>query len=104
MENKYVIDFKGVKDIYGIFEIIAKAMNFPDYFGYNWDAFWDCITDMANLKMHIDILNFDVLKKVSEKDAAVFVDLLKDFKNYGNGQWADLKEITVYDGDTVRCI
>ena len=104
MENKtdkYTIDFKDVKNRYDMFEIISTTMDFPDYFGNNWDAFWDCITDMANLEMQIDVLNFDVLKMVSEKDAAIFIELLTDFKYYYDGKWADLKEITIYDKDSV---
>lgn len=103
-QPKYIIDFKDVKDRYNMFEIISTVMEFPDYFGNNWDAFWDCITDMANLKMQIEVLNFDILKKVSEKDSAIFIELMTDFKNYYNGEWAELKEITIYDGDSVMCI
>lgn len=99
--NNYVIDFKDVKGIYDMFEIISTAMGFPDYFGNNWDAFWDCLTEIANLKMKIDVLNFDVLKQVSEKDSDIFTELITDFKYYYNGKWADLKEITVYDGDKI---
>jgi RNAse (barnase) inhibitor barstar len=106
MKNKtdeYIIDFKNIKNRYDLFEVISTAMNFPDYFGNNWDAFWDCITDMANLRIKIHILNFDVLKKVSEKDSAIFVELLRDFKDYYDGKWADLKEITIRDdGDTIH--
>jgi hypothetical protein len=33
----------------------AQALQFPDYFGYNWDAFEDCLTDLDLLtgKGHI---------------------------------------------------
>lgn len=103
-QPKYIIDFKDVKDRYNMFEIISTVMEFPDYFGNNWDAFWDCITDMANLEIKIDVLNFDVLKKISEKDSAIFIELLTDFKYYYDGKWAELKEITIYDGDSVMCI
>ena len=27
--------------------ICANVMQFPDYFGYNWDAFEDCLTDLS---------------------------------------------------------
>lgn len=103
-QQKYIIDFKDVKDRYNMFEIISTVMEFPDYFGNNWDAFWDCITDMANLEIKIDVLNFDVLKKVAEKDSTIFIELMTDFKNYYNGEWAELKKITIHDGDNVICI
>jgi hypothetical protein len=27
---------------------IAKALHFPDYFGHNWDAFYDCLLDLKH--------------------------------------------------------
>ncbi len=32
-------------------EIIKKEFDFPDYYGANWDAFWDCLTDMVGRKI-----------------------------------------------------
>jgi RNAse (barnase) inhibitor barstar len=29
-------------------EKLAAALGFPDYYGKNWDAFWDCITDPSH--------------------------------------------------------
>ena len=29
----------------GFFQDIARALRFPDYFGHNWDAVYDCLTD-----------------------------------------------------------
>ena len=26
---------------------IAEALEFPDWFGRNWDAFFDCLTDLS---------------------------------------------------------
>ena len=31
----------------GFFQEIARALRFPDYFGHNWDAVYDCLTDMS---------------------------------------------------------
>ena len=30
-----------------VFEFYSRTLAFPDYFGYNWDAFNDCIDDLS---------------------------------------------------------
>ena len=31
----------------GFFQEIAHVLSFPDYFGRNWDAVYDCLTDLT---------------------------------------------------------
>src|SRR3954470_18045970 len=31
----------------GFFQEIARVLHFPDYFGHNWDAVYDCLTDLT---------------------------------------------------------
>jgi RNAse (barnase) inhibitor barstar len=38
-----VADIKTDKDL---FSVVASAMQFPDYFGSNWDALDECLIDM----------------------------------------------------------
>jgi len=30
----------------GFFQELARSLDFPDYFGHNWDAVYDCLTDL----------------------------------------------------------
>jgi RNAse (barnase) inhibitor barstar len=37
----------GVRSKEGFLAAVAQALQFPDWFGHNWDALEDCLTDMA---------------------------------------------------------
>ena len=41
------IDLAGCQDKAGFLERIAVALNFPAWFGANWDALYDCLTDLS---------------------------------------------------------
>jgi RNAse (barnase) inhibitor barstar len=41
------IDLAGCSDKAGLLARIATAMGFPAWFGHNWDALFDCLTDLG---------------------------------------------------------
>lgn len=42
-----VLDLSGVTDRAGLFRRSATALEFPDWFGHNWDAYADCLRDLS---------------------------------------------------------
>jgi len=45
MNEELLIDMSGIMDEETFHEYVSKKLNFPGYYGYNLNAFWDCITD-----------------------------------------------------------
>ena len=41
-----IIDLSKFRDIKKLHEYIAKGLDFPDYYGKNLDALYDCLTDI----------------------------------------------------------
>ena len=41
--EKAVLDLTGCGSLPEMHERIKTALVFPDYYGRNWDAFWDCL-------------------------------------------------------------
>jgi len=63
---------------------LAKAGNFPSWFGHNWDAAWDCLTDSD-----IEYLTLDLtaVKNINTEDFNVFKSIIEDaFKEFGKPQ------------------
>lgn len=46
-ENVGVVAPKGIHNSDAVFAFYASTLSFPEYFGWNWDAFHDCITDLS---------------------------------------------------------
>jgi RNAse (barnase) inhibitor barstar len=53
-------------------EMLAAALDFPDYYGKNWDAFWDCLRcpERSAMPRTLIIRGLGVLEKRLPKDAA----------------------------------
>ena len=47
-KEKYILDFTNVKNHLEMHFVIKEALDFPDYYGCNWSALWDCLTDISN--------------------------------------------------------
>ncbi|MFJ7988011.1 barstar family protein [Streptomyces sp. NPDC096351] len=46
IDEPVVLDLTGVTDKAGLMDRCAAALALPDWFGRNWDALADCLTDL----------------------------------------------------------
>ena len=100
--DPYIIDFSNMKTHWEIHKIIKEGLDFPDYYGCNWDAFWDCLTDMAGEKIHIQIVGIDVLRSGYGDTADKMLEILQEFRHYCNDKFIDDIQIEIVSGD--ECI
>ena len=99
-ENKYIIDFREVKYYLEMHGAIWKALKFPDYYGCNWDAFWDCLTDMYGDPIHIEIIGLNVIEQKFDGAAEKMISILQRFKHFNNDLFSDSIKIEIVEGDT----
>ena len=59
-EYNYTLNFTDVTNYLEIHEIIQNDLDFPDYYGKNLDALYDCLTEMS---CEIELVNAGVVDK-----------------------------------------
>lgn len=102
-KEKYILDFTNVKTWIDIHAIIEKEFDFPDYYGANWDAFWDCITDLllSHKKLNIEIIGLDKIYSEFKEDVDILIELLKDLKHIYDDEYKDVVKIVVHHGGSL---
>ena len=57
---EYIIDCSGITDRKELHRILAKALSFPEWYGHNLDALYDCLTSIS-VDTHVILKNWDTL-------------------------------------------
>ena len=65
---------------------VARGLEFPDWFGGNWDALEDCLTDLSWLQADGHVLLFDAAQTLALDDFGVFADVLASSAQYWAGR------------------
>jgi Barstar (barnase inhibitor) len=90
----YVLDGDRIIDGTSLFQEFATVMQFPEYFGHNWDALKDCLTELDGHEVDRYIITIDKLDRFITNDPSQwtsFLDVCKSVVEY----WQDT-ETPVY--------
>lgn len=98
-KEKYTLDFTNVKTYLEMHLLIRQELDLPDYYGCNWDAFWDCLTNMVGRPIYIEIKGLDIIERKFDNAAKTMIDILKEFKHYENDEFIDDIKIEIINED-----
>ena len=76
-----VIRGKKCRTATGLFAELAEVLEFPEYFGHNWDALEECLADLEWLPAKGYVLVFtdsELILPDDEEDFATFLEVLND--------------------------
>jgi len=81
MNEALLIDMSGIMDEETFHEYISTKLNFPDYYGYNLDSFWDCITheDQSSMPKILKVEGLAALNSFLPELHSGFVECLRDY-------------------------
>jgi len=72
------IDLAGVVEKEALFDRIAAALRFPEWFGRNWDALLDCLRDLSWSNSRRHVLIVENVKGLSAEDRGDLIDVLAE--------------------------
>jgi len=82
------LDGAKMRDVEGLFREYVREFRFPEYFGWNWDAFYECLRELEALpaRSYLTVVSHaeEVLRK-SASDLLIYLDILKETSKW----WAD---------------
>ena len=97
--KQFRLDFSKVNHIDEVHQIIKDELDFPDYYGMNWYAFWDCLTDMVGDPIHIELIGMERVQNKFPRHAQIMLETLKDLKHLDDDYHKDQIKIEIVIGE-----
>ena len=94
-KEKYVLDFREVKYYLEFHAVIKKELDFPDYYGCNFDALWDCLTGMVGRPINIEIIGLENIERRFGDTAERLIDILEELKDYAKDEFPNSVTVNV---------
>jgi hypothetical protein len=91
-----LMDASGVADKAGFLALAARTLNFPAYFGGNWDAFEECLADRKWKKGTAYRIVVTRTAQLSAADPAVlraFADIVEDLAMAARREGTDIRVV-----------
>ena len=73
--KQITLDGNILADATAVHEYLKEQLNFPEYYGKNLDALYDCLTDLEDMEITIT---------APEEDGAIFQRIVRIFKAAAN--------------------
>lgn len=61
-----------------LLNILYKVLILPGYFGFNWDALFDCLRDFHWLEQKLIVIAHEDLPALDEEELKIYLEILAD--------------------------
>lgn len=68
----------GIKNRDHLLTLLYGLLMLPGYFGFNWDALYDCLRDYNWLDKRLIVISHEELPSLDKQDLKVYLEILAD--------------------------
>ena len=74
------VNIGGARTKAEILDVFASKLSFPDWWGKNWDACWDCMTDpqLSDIPSQLRVTGIGALRERLPSDTEILTRMLDD--------------------------
>lgn len=69
---------ESTRDKQALLRRLAQGLSFPDYFGENWDALIDCLSDLSWSRAPEAVIDHAGIPRLSARDFKIYLESLID--------------------------
>lgn len=101
-DTDFVVHLSGINNKKELLKQLSGKLEMPEYFGYNWDALYDCLRDFHWIEQQKIILVHDDLPLLNEHELSTYLQVLLDAIQ----DWKDGEEhsLEVVFSESVRSV
>ena len=94
-QNAFVVFIRATTKGKGeLLKELSESLLFPDYFGNNWDALRDCLSDLTWISEKKIIIVFESISQLDYMTQEVLIEILDDVVQFWNTN-SDLHDIEI---------
>ena len=78
LSDHVTVDLSSAPTSSDVHAAFASALRFPDFYGRNWDASWDTVTGLVEMRRKLSVNGWSHLEAVLPRDARMLRECLAD--------------------------
>ncbi|QKZ13988.1 barstar family protein [Spirosoma sp. KUDC1026] len=73
------IDLTGITTKADLHQLFKTELQFPDWYGVSWDAFWDCIVAVVEMPEQLTLTHWDEFARQCPRDMEILRLIVQDY-------------------------
>jgi ribonuclease inhibitor len=77
-QDLVVLDISRIATVRDLHALLAQTLHFPDWYGPNWDAFWDVIIGLVPMPRRLQLIGWSGFAARFPRDALIMQKCLRE--------------------------